>query len=51
MYPDRLRLPLEAQFAATILEVANKFLFLVSTEMTGSPAAWNAFTSALMCSN
>ena len=25
--------------------------FLVSTEMTGSPAAWNAFTSALMCSN
>jgi hypothetical protein len=28
MHPDRLRPPLGAQFAATILEVANKFLLL-----------------------
>src|SRR5829696_7708359 len=25
--------------------------FLVSTEIAGSPAAWNSFTAALMCSN
>jgi hypothetical protein len=29
----------------------DRYSFLVSTEIAGSPAAWNAFTSGLMCSN
>ncbi len=51
MHPDWLGLTLGAQLPSTILEVPDKFLFLVSTEIAGSPAAWKAVTSALMCSN
>lgn len=40
MNADFLRRPFGLPFLARILEVANQFLFLVSTETTGSPAAW-----------
>jgi hypothetical protein len=46
----RFGLPLRSKYPPAILEVANEFLLLVSTEITGSPPARNACTSALMCS-
>ena len=52
MHPDRLRArPWGRNSRPPFLKSPTSSFFLVSTEITGSPAAWNAFTSALMCSN
>ena len=51
VHPDRLGLSLRTQLTPAILEVANKFFLLGVDRDDRLAAAWNAFTSALMCSN
>ena len=51
MHPDRLRLPLGRNSRPPFLKSPTSSFFFVSTEITGCPAAWNAFTLALICSN
>ena len=51
MHPHHFGFAWRTQFPTTILEVADQFFLLVSTEMMGCPALWKACTSALMCSN
>jgi len=46
-----LRITLRTIIGATVLVIAISSFFLVSTEMTGCPAACAAMAFALMCSN
>jgi hypothetical protein len=51
MDAHRLGISLAPQLPAAVLEVADQFLLLGSTEIAGLPAAIAAFTVVLMCSN
>jgi hypothetical protein len=51
MRPHRFGIALGAQFPAAILEVPDKLLLLVSTDIVGCRAAWNALICALIYSN
>ena len=48
MDPDRFRVSLRAIFAAIVTEIADQFLFLVSTEITGCCSVNAVVTWVLM---